>query len=120
MLPINLAFFLRAMDGSTNAMYPSPAGPMESLIGLAPWEELFAREPALRAIAPEVEALMVNRISDAPSYFIVPVDACYQLVGLIRTNWRGLSGGSEVWQAISEFFADLDRRATHGSGANRA
>ena len=120
MLPINLAFFLRGVDGGTTAMYPSPAGPMESLIALAPWEELFAREPALRGVAPEVEALMVNRISDRASYFIVPIDACYQLVGLIRTKWRGLSGGNEVWQAIAEFFGDLDRRATHTSGAARA
>jgi hypothetical protein len=120
MLPINLAFFLHGRDGSTTAMYPSPAGAMESLIGLPSWQELFAREPVLCAIAPEVEALMVNRISDAPSYFIVPVDACYQLVGLIRTKWRGLSGGNEVWQAIAEFFTDLDHRATRVSGAPRA
>lgn len=120
MLPINLAFFLRGIDGNTTAMYPSPAGAMESLIGLAPWEELFAREPALRGSVPEVEALMVNRISDAPLYFIVPIDACYQLVGLIRTKWRGLSGGKEVWQAIADFFADLDRRAIRASGATRA
>lgn len=120
MLPINLAFFVRGTDGKTTAMYPSPAGPMESLIGLAPWEELFAGEPALRRIAPEVEALMVNRIGDPASYFIVPIDACYQLVGLIRTKWRGLSGGTEVWQAVGEFFADLDRRGSRASGAARA
>jgi hypothetical protein len=120
MLPINLAFFLRGRDGNTTAMYPSPAGAMESLIGLPFWEELFARERALCESAPEVEALMVNRISDTPLYYIVPVDACYQLVGLIRTKWRGLSGGNEVWQAIAEFFTDLDHRATRASGAARA
>ena len=120
MLPINLAFFVRGTDGDTIAMYPSPAGPMESLIGLAPWEELFTTEPALRGIVPEVEALMVNRIGEPASYFIVPVDACYQLVGLIRTKWRGLSGGTEVWQAVAEFFADLNRRSTRAPGAARA
>jgi Family of unknown function (DUF5947) len=121
MLPINLAFFLRGADGGTTAMYPSPAGAMESLICLAPWTDLFGRtETVLSRVEIEVEALMVNRISDDASYFIVPIDACYQLVGLIRTKWRGLSGGSEVWQAIAEFFAVLDRRATHASGAARA
>jgi hypothetical protein len=120
MLPINLAFFLRRPGGNTIAMYPSPAGPMESLIGLPAWEELFGGDSALARVEPEVEALMVNRIGDEEAYFIVPIDACYRLIGLIRTKWRGLSGGGEVWQAIAEFFSDLNRRATIIQAANHA
>jgi len=41
----------------------------------------------------------------------VPIDKCYELVGLIRTNWRGLSGGSEVWEAIGQYFAKLKEQA---------
>jgi hypothetical protein len=41
----------------------------------------------------------------------VPIDECYGLVGLIRTRWRGLSGGKEVWLEIDDFFEDLDRRS---------
>jgi hypothetical protein len=37
----------------------------------------------------------------------VPIDRCFALVGLIRTHWRGLSGGAEAWQAIRDFFAQL-------------
>ena len=44
-------------------------------------------------------------------HFIVPIDACYELVGLIRLKWRGLSGGEEVWKAIEEFFERLRSRA---------
>ena len=33
-------------------------------------------------------------------YYIVPIDECYRLVGLIRMHWRGLSGGTEVWKEI--------------------
>jgi Family of unknown function (DUF5947) len=100
-------------------MYPSPAGAMESQIRLPEWNELFASEPALSNMEREVEALIVNRIGSEKSYFIVPIDACYHLVGLIRTKWRGLSGGAELWQAITEFFAELGKRATHvGEGSH--
>jgi hypothetical protein len=43
---------------------------------------------------------------------VLPIDECYKLVGLIRGNWRGLSGGTEVWQKIAGFFAELKNRAT--------
>ena len=46
------------------------------------------------------------------SHYIVPIDTCYELVGLIRLKWKGLSGGEEVWQAIAEFFAGLRAKAT--------
>ena len=35
---------------------------------------------------------------------LVPIDACYELVGLVRKHWTGFSGGAEVWQRIDEFF----------------
>jgi hypothetical protein len=112
-LPINMAFFLRRPGGETTALYPSPAGAMTSEIELLRWNELFAREPVLQAVEPEVEALLVNRIANPPLYFVAPIDVCYRLVGLIRTQWRGLSGGPDVWRAIAEFFARLDHEATH-------
>ena len=57
-------------------------------------------------------ALLVNRVGHvrgaAPAeYYLVPIDECYKLVGLIRTHWRGLSGGTEVWREIGAFFAAL-------------
>lgn len=120
MLPINLAFFLRQSDGTACAMYPSPAGAMESLIELPPWRDLFGENSAPARVEPEVEALIVNRIANENEYFIVPIDACYRLIGVIRTKWRGLSGGGEVWQAVADFFSDLDCRATHIEAASHA
>jgi len=38
---------------------------------------------------------------------------------LIRANWRGLSGGAEVWEEITRFFESLKQRSS-GSGATRA
>jgi hypothetical protein len=111
MLPINLAFFLRRPDGETQAVYPSPGGAMLSQIALPRWNEMFAQEAALLTIEPEVEALLVCRIGERPRYFVAPLDACYRLVGVIRTTWRGLSGGTEVWREITAFFEELERKA---------
>jgi hypothetical protein len=55
-----------------------------------------------------VEALLVNRAQGARQQWIVPIDDCFRLVGVIRTHWRGLTGGKEVWQALPRFFEDLD------------
>ncbi|HEY1646708.1 MAG TPA: DUF5947 family protein [Terracidiphilus sp.] len=112
-LPIGLAFFLRDATGRATALYPSPAGVMESLIELPAWPELTRNHPTLAALEPEVEALLVHRIGEQQGYFVAPIDTTYRLVGLIRTKWRGLSGGTAVWQAIAEFFGELDCRATH-------
>jgi hypothetical protein len=108
MLPINLAFFYHdSVQNRVFAMYPSPAGATESLLSLQAWSELEADNPALQKMEPDVEALLVNRIGATQEYFLVPIDECYRLVGLIRANWRGLSGGTEVWKEIKGFFDGL-------------
>jgi len=107
-LPISLAFFF--YDTANNKMaayYPSPAGATESLLPLTAWETLVATNPVLRQLQPDVETLLVNRTNDSREYFIAPIDLCFELVGLIRVHWRGLSGGEEVWRAINGFFNRL-------------
>jgi hypothetical protein len=113
MLPINLAFFFRNAEGRITAMYPSPGGAIESQLGLDPWDNLASMHSALASMQPEVEALLVNRIGDEHTYAIVPIDACYRLVGLIRMKWHGLSGGTELWGAISGFFHELGEEQVH-------
>ena len=104
-LPVDMAFFFHSSEaGRVVAYYPSPVGPMESLLELEAWEEIEAANPLLRTLEPDVEALLVNRSRGAQDYLLVPIDDCYRLVALIRTHWRGLSGGSEVWQEIDSFF----------------
>jgi hypothetical protein len=53
----------------------------------------------------------VSDVSDTAADYIVPIDLCYQLVGLIRAEWRGFSGGTEAWAAIDRFFGELEARA---------
>jgi hypothetical protein len=111
-LPVEMAFFFRNSEAErVVAYYPSPAGPTESLLDLDAWDELEADNPVLTTLAPDVEALLVNRVKGARRYYLVPIEDCYRLVALIRTNWRGLSGGSEVWEEIDRFFAALSSRA---------
>jgi len=112
LIPIGMAFFCESSPlGKVVALYPSPAGATESLLDLEAWAELVRDNPVLAELEPDVEALLVNRVGHAREYYRVPIDKCYELVGLIRTNWRGLSGGSEVWEAIDHYFANLKERA---------
>jgi hypothetical protein len=107
-LPINLAFFFYSTpDKKMTAMYPSPAGATESLLPLTAWEMLVGNNPPLGELQPDVEALLVNRVGGKRACYIAPIDRCFELVGLIRTNWRGLSGGEEVWHKIDNFFASV-------------
>jgi hypothetical protein len=112
-IPINLAFFFRsAPAGHIVALYPSPAGATESFLTAEVWRDLVNDNPCLADLEPEVEALLVNRLGEARQYFRLPIDQCFRLVGVLRTHWRGLSGGTKVWSAISQFLAELKRRSS--------
>lgn len=107
-IPIDMVFLFRSSaSGSPVAIYPSPAGPTESLLNLDAWNDLAKANPILAELEPDVEALLVNRTDGVREYYRVSIDRCYALVGLIRKHWRGLSGGAEVWDAIHGFFASL-------------
>jgi hypothetical protein len=120
-LPIDLAFFLYSTPaGRVIALYPSPAGATESLVALEAWQTLTEDNPELRDFEPDVEALLVNRTKGARACYRVGIDECYKLVGLIRAHWRGLSGGSQVWDVIGRFFADLKERTGSRGGPAHA
>ena len=112
MIPVNMAFLYRsAGEKPVAAFYPGPAGATESMLDLAQWNVLVDNNPILETMAQDVEALLINRVRGAREYYIVPIDSCYQLVGLIRISWRGLSGGEEVLKKILAFFSELQARA---------
>jgi hypothetical protein len=116
-IPINMAYFYKdSIAGRAKASYPSPAGATESLLSLGAWNELVALHPILESMEPDVEALLANRLDlrsghGSTEYYLLPIDECFKLVGLIRTHWRGLSGGVEMWQELAQYFAGLRDRA---------
>ncbi|MGA3205437.1 MAG: DUF5947 family protein, partial [Bryobacteraceae bacterium] len=78
--------------------------------------DIAENNPVLDEMEADVEALLVNRIGHSrgftdPEYYIVPIDECFRLVGLIRSHWSGLAGGTEVWRQIAEFFAQMKARS---------
>ena len=117
-IPVDMAFFFYSAPAErVVAFYPSPLGPTESLLKLSAWAELEESNPVLKGMERDVEALLVNRVRGAREHFLAPMDECYSLVGLIRMNWRGLSGGREVWEKIEQFFEELrERSKTVGRG----
>lgn len=113
LIPIALAFFTHnSAAGRVIALYPGPAGASESSLRLDAWQDIAASNPLLLDLQPDVEALLVNRVGATREYFIVPIDECYKLVGIIRTRWSGLSGGAAVWGEIAGFFDQLRRKAS--------
>jgi Family of unknown function (DUF5947) len=112
-VPVDIVFFFySSRDGRVLAFYPGPMGATESLLGLEAWQEVAAANPLLREMDADVEALLVDRARGARRHWLVPIDDCFRLVGLIRARWRGLTGGREVWDELERFFAELDRRSS--------
>jgi hypothetical protein len=111
-VPVDVAFFfMSSAAGRVMALYPGPMGATESQLELETWQEVERANPALSTMEPDVEALLVNRSRGARDHWLVPVEDCYRLVALIRTWWRGFTGGKEVWLEMGRFFEGLNRQS---------
>jgi hypothetical protein len=111
-IPIGLAFFmLSTVTACVVAMYPSPGGATESELHFETWNRMLEFNPVLEGLEPDIEGLIANRLADPPIYAIAPIDRCYELTGTIKAHWEGISGGSGVEAAVSEFFETLRARA---------
>ena len=111
-IPVNLAFLFYQSDQARYvAFYPSPGGATESLLDLAAWDEVVAGDPLLQEVVPDVEAVLLRRLDDGFECHLVPIDACYELVGIVRQYWEGFAGGEEVWRRIDDFFAGIRERS---------
>lgn len=112
-IPIGLAFFFENSETQrVIAFYPGPAGATESQLPLDAWHELREREALIASMQPDIEAALVYRPRGAQACsYVVPIDACYELVGLVRSKWSGIHGGDEVHDAIERFFARIAERA---------
>jgi hypothetical protein len=111
-IPIGLAFFMySSVTECVVALYPSPAGATESELHFESWNRLTSLNPSLERLEPDGEALIVSRMSEPHAYAIAPIDRCYMLVGLIKANWQGISGGAGVEEAVERFFSELRLQA---------
>lgn len=112
LIPVNMAFFVFSSGrNGTVAYYPAPTGATESKLKMEPWYQLVQLNPMLRDLTPDLEALLVNRLEAEGQYYIVPIDTCYKLIGMIRVTWKGIFGGKEVNDIIGQFFSDLKERS---------
>jgi Family of unknown function (DUF5947) len=113
-IPVRIAFFfLNSSLDRVVAFYPSPAGATESQLPLEAWQEVVQANPILETLAPDLEALLVYGRRDRSGFdcFLVPIDACYELTGVVRQRWRGFDGGEEAWQEIEAFFTRLREKS---------
>ncbi|MFL5925969.1 MAG: DUF5947 family protein [Gaiellaceae bacterium] len=107
-IPVDLAFFFHSTaTARVTAVYPGALGATESQLDLDAWEQLALDNPVLGQLAPDVEALLVNRAGSRREHYLVPIDDCYALAGVLRTHWKGFAGGGEVWREIDSFFERL-------------
>jgi Family of unknown function (DUF5947) len=113
-IPVGLAFlFNSSVLDRTVAFYPGPAGATESELPLEAWARVVEANPQLALLRADVEALLL-RGTDRGGEFschLVPIDACYALVGQLRRLWRGFDGGAEAHQAMDDFFAQIGDRS---------
>ena len=117
-IPIGLAFFMRStVTECVVAMYPSPAGATESELHFEAWSRMLDCNPVLADLEPDIEGLIINRLSDPPMHALAPIDRCYELTGAIKATWEGISGGAGVEHAVTRFFEDLQTQALAGLSA---
>ncbi len=115
-IPVGLAFlFQNSVQDRIVAFYPGPAGATESELPLDAWTRIVTANPQLGHLRADVEALLLRGPDreDHPDFsaHVVPIDTCYELVGRLRTLWRGFDGGEEARAAIEEFFATVEQRS---------
>jgi Family of unknown function (DUF5947) len=112
-IPVGLAFLFRnSVQDRTVAFYPGPAGATESELPLDAWDQIVRHSPQLGLLRPDVEALLIHRAAESVgTCYLVPIDACYELVGRLRMLWRGFDGGAEAHAAMDAFFAEVEARS---------
>jgi hypothetical protein len=111
-VPVDTAFFfVSSTVDRVVGCYPSPAGATECLLDLDGWDRVADAHPLLRVACPDVEAVFVTRTDRGREAFLVPIDACYALVGELRLLWRGFDGGDEARAALAAFVATARERS---------
>jgi hypothetical protein len=111
-IPIGIAFlFHSSRDRRVVAMYPSPGGGIESQLPLDAWAEIEAANPQIGRLDYDVEGVLIYRMGGIHKYFVIPVDECFRLIGLVRLHWKGFTGGAAVRKELQAYMDALERKA---------
>ncbi|MDV3244099.1 MAG: Rieske (2Fe-2S) protein [Nitrososphaerales archaeon] len=114
-IPVGLAFFFwSSVENRIMGFYPSPMAAVEVLLPIQnTWFELERVNPILKELRSDIDALLVNRMRGTThAYYVSPIDECYKLVGIMRTTWKGITGGREAEAAIIRFFEELRKKSS--------
>ena len=84
---------------------------IHSLLDLHAWDDIASATPLVADLVDDVEALIVRRDRGHDEAYLVPIDACYELVGLLRMHWSGFDGGAEARADVDGFFERVQARA---------
>lgn len=112
-IPVRMAFFVVDSQRRTPVgFYPSPGGVVEAAVDADAWTGI-PRAPAVFAeLAPDVEAWLVDgRGRDHFEGWLVPLDACYELVAYVRLHWAGFDGGEVARAHVDAFFDSVRARS---------
>jgi hypothetical protein len=90
------------------AVEPGVSGAAERVLDPVSWHAVWTRSELARAMASDVEALIVRRDRRAEA-FAAPIDRCYALTGAMRRHWQGEDGGNDVRATLVAFFEGLGR-----------
>ena len=100
--------FTNGATGLTTACCLGSTMASEVAVPLDAWRDIERALPLLETMAHDVEALLVRRTDGAIDAAIVPIDACYELLGRLRQNCPGVQRDSaDVGREIEAFFARL-------------
>ncbi|MEU4249036.1 DUF5947 family protein [Amycolatopsis sp. NPDC026612] len=109
-IPARFAFFVH-FGTRVTAFQPGPAGAAETTLPPGLWAELAAAHPLLATAEPDVEGIVFRGGERGTDCFLVPVDECYRLAGVVRRYWTGGDGGPEMHERVGELFAEIGQRA---------
>ena len=125
-IPIGLAFFMRSRRPAGSSAVPEPGGRHRVRARPRAWDRARGGQPGARAARARRRGADRQPPARPAAYAIAPIDRCYRLVGIIKANWEGISGGARSRRRRRRFFDDLraaardERRAAARPRAARA
>jgi len=118
-IPVDIAFlFFNSALEKLLTFYPGPAGATGPHLPAGAWDEMTKALSLREVLQPDVEALLLARRDGVSVCYLVPIDACYELVGRMRRLWRGFDGGKDVANEIDAFFDMLATRVERDAAAD--